>query len=50
MLAVLHREVNLGPIGPTPSSLLTQMSSTKVDILRGAILLSPCTGAKLKGQ
>jgi hypothetical protein len=48
MSAVLYRDMALGPIGPTPSSLLTQMPSSNMAILifeEGAILLSPWTGA-----
>jgi hypothetical protein len=42
MSAVLHMKVALGPIEPNPSSLLTQMSSSKMDILwRGPTLLKP---------
>ncbi len=48
MSAVLHRDMALGPIGPTPSSFLTQMSSSNLEIFEdGAILLSPWTGAIL---
>jgi hypothetical protein len=50
MSAVLQfcRKMALGSIGPTPSSLLTQMSSSNLEIFEdGAILLSPWTGAIL---
>jgi hypothetical protein len=42
MSAVLHIKVALGPIGPTPSSLFTQMSSSSMAILsnwKGATLI-----------
>jgi hypothetical protein len=48
MSAVLHRDMALGPIGPTPSTLLIQMSSFDLEMFEdGAILLSPWTGAIL---
>ncbi len=34
MSAVLHRDMALDLMGPTPSSLLTQMSSSNMAILR----------------
>jgi hypothetical protein len=33
MSAVLHRDMALGPIRPSPSSLLTQMSLVMVSVL-----------------
>jgi hypothetical protein len=42
MSAVLRKEMNIGPIGPTPSSLLSQMPSSNMAILRrGPYFLVP---------
>jgi hypothetical protein len=46
--AVLHIDMALGPIGPTPSSLLTKMSSSNMAIFRTRpYFLVPWTGAIL---